>query len=418
MQKLTIASRESALAMWQAEHIRDRLSALHPGCEVGILGMTTRGDQILDVTLSKIGGKGLFVKELEVALEAGQADLAVHSMKDVPMELPPGFELAVIGEREDPRDAFVSNQYERLSDLPPGSVVGTSSLRREAQLRARYPHLAVKPLRGNVGTRLKKLDEGQFDAILLAAAGLKRLGLGDRIKSLLSVEDSIPAAGQGALGIEIRSGNPTVATMLSTLNHAETAACVRAERQVSRVLGGSCQVPLGAHAVLRDGRLEMHGFVAHPDGSGFIEDRAEGDMMDPEAVGQVLADKLLDGTHQRCNQQPSDSPIHFIADPAVIALAEHEVQVRIGNRITQPGQQFAVIGHDVAIVQRDHIRATPRKHITIRQPCGAPFAGLAHIQPVACQRFINFAYSLAVVVDDPDFRGYRRHQFANVLKLI
>lgn len=293
MHTLTIASRESALAMWQAEHIRDRLRALHPGCTVSILGMTTRGDQILDVTLSKIGGKGLFVKELEVALEAGQADLAVHSMKDVPMELPPGFVLAVIGEREDPRDAFVSNQYERLSDLPPGGVVGTSSLRREAQLRARYPHLTVKPLRGNVGTRLKKLDEGQFDAILLAAAGLKRLGLGARIKSLLSVEDSIPAAGQGALGIEIRSDQAEVAAMLVALNHPETAACVRAERQVSRVLGGSCQVPLGAHATLQGDMLHIAGFVANPDGSQFIHDVATGDMRDPEAVGQMLADKLL-----------------------------------------------------------------------------------------------------------------------------
>ena len=293
MHTLTIASRESALAMWQAEHIRDRLRALHPGCTVNILGMTTRGDQILDVTLSKVGGKGLFVKELEVALEAGQADLAVHSMKDVPMELPPGFELAVIGEREDPRDAFVSNRHARLSELPPGSVVGTSSLRREAQLRARYPHLTVKPLRGNVGTRLRKLDEGRFDAILLAAAGLKRLGLGDRIKSLLSVEDSIPAAGQGALGIEIRSGSRDVAAMLTALNHPATAACVRAERQVSRVLGGSCQVPLGAHAVLQDGWLVLNGFVANPDGSGFIHDRAEGDAADPEAVGQRLADRLL-----------------------------------------------------------------------------------------------------------------------------
>jgi hydroxymethylbilane synthase len=293
MHTLTIASRESALAMWQAEHIRDRLRALHPGCTVSILGMTTRGDQILDVTLSKIGGKGLFVKELEVALEAGQADLAVHSMKDVPMQLPTGFELAVIGEREDPRDAFVSNQYERLSDLPPGGVVGTSSLRREAQLRARYPHLSVKPLRGNVGTRLKKLDEGQFDAILLAAAGLKRLGLGDRIKSLLSVEDSIPAAGQGALGIEIRSDKPAVAAMLVALNHPETAACVRAERQVSRVLGGSCQVPLGAHATLQGDTLHIAGFVANPDGSQFIHDVAAGDPRDPEAVGQQLADKLL-----------------------------------------------------------------------------------------------------------------------------
>jgi hydroxymethylbilane synthase len=293
MHTLTIASRESALAMWQAEHIRDRLRALHPGCTVNILGMTTRGDQILDVTLSKIGGKGLFVKELEVALEAGEADLAVHSMKDVPMELPPGFELAVIGEREDPRDAFVSNQYERRSDLPPGGVVGTSSLRREAQLRARYPHLTVKPLRGNVGTRLKKLDEGQFDAILLAAAGLKRLGLGARIKSLLSVEDSIPAAGQGALGIEIRRDQTDVAAMLVALNHPETAACVRAERQVSRVLGGSCQVPLGAHATLQGNTLYIAGFVANPDGSQFIHDVATGDMRDPEAVGQILADKLL-----------------------------------------------------------------------------------------------------------------------------
>jgi hydroxymethylbilane synthase len=293
MHTLTIASRESALAMWQAEHIRDRLRALHPDCTVNILGMTTRGDQILDVTLSKIGGKGLFVKELEVALEAGQADLAVHSMKDVPMELPPGFALAVIGEREDPRDAFVSNQYERLSDLPPGGVVGTSSLRREAQLRARYPHLTVKPLRGNVGTRLKKLDEGQFDAILLAAAGLKRLGLGGRIKSLLSVEDSIPAAGQGALGIEIRSDQAGVAAMLVALNHPETAACVRAERQVSRVLGGSCQVPLGAHATLQGNTLHIAGFVANPDGSQFIHDVAAGSMDDPEAVGQMLADKLV-----------------------------------------------------------------------------------------------------------------------------
>ena len=196
-------------------------------------------------------------------------------------------------EREDPRDAFVSIQYDKLSDLPPGAVVGTSSLRREAQLRARYPHLVVKPLRGNVGTRLKKLDEGQFDAILLAAAGLKRLGLGSRIKSLLSVEDSIPAAGQGALGIEIRSDRPEVAAMLAALNHPRTAACVRAERQVSRVLGGSCQVPLGAHATLENGTLHIAGFVAHPDGSGFIHDRAEGDANDPEAVGQRLADKLL-----------------------------------------------------------------------------------------------------------------------------
>ena len=293
MQNLTIASRESALALWQAEHIRDRLRALYPTCSVNILGMTTRGDQILDVALSKVGGKGLFVKELEVALDEGRADLAVHSMKDVPMDLPVGFELAVIGDREDPRDAFVSNKFQYLSDLPPGGRVGTSSLRREAQLRARYPHLTVLPLRGNVGTRLRKLDEGQFDAILLAAAGLKRLGLGERIRSLLTVEDSIPAAGQGALGIEIRSARTGIAALLAPLNHPQTAACVRAERQVSRVLGGSCQVPLGAYAMLQGQELVISGFVARPDGRQFIHNRAQGNLSDPEAVGQALADKLL-----------------------------------------------------------------------------------------------------------------------------
>ena len=290
---MTIASRESALAMWQAEHIRDRLRGLYPAHQVGILGMTTRGDQILDVSLSKVGGKGLFVKELEVALEERRADLAVHSMKDVPMDLPEGFTLAAIGEREDPRDAFVSNRFQYLSDLPPGARVGTSSLRREAQLRARYPHLTVLPLRGNVGTRLRKLDENQFDAILLAAAGLKRLGLGERIRSLLNVKDSIPAVGQGALGIEIRSGDASTAHLLTPLNHPETAACVRAERQVSRVLGGSCQVPLGAYAVMQQGQLHIHGFVARVDGSDFIHASAVGDADDPEAVGQMLADQLL-----------------------------------------------------------------------------------------------------------------------------
>lgn len=293
MPTLTIASRESALAMWQAEHIRDRLRGLYPTHQIDILGMTTRGDQILDVSLSKVGGKGLFVKELEVALEARRADLAVHSMKDVPMDLPEGFVLAAIGEREDPRDAFVSNRFQYLSDLPPGARVGTSSLRREAQLRARYPHLTVLPLRGNVGTRLRKLDENQFDAILLAAAGLKRLGLSERIRSLLNVEDSIPAVGQGALGIEIRSNEADIAKLLTPLNHPETAACVRAERQVSRVLGGSCQVPLGAYAVMQQGQLHIQGFVARVDGSDFIHASAVGDADDPEAVGQMLADRLL-----------------------------------------------------------------------------------------------------------------------------
>ena len=290
---LTIASRESALAMWQAEHIRDRLAALYPDKTVSILGMTTRGDQILDVTLSKIGGKGLFVKELEVALMEGRADLAVHSMKDVPMELPEGYLLTAIGAREDARDAFVSNAYARLSELPPGAVVGTSSLRREAQLRARYPHLKVAPLRGNVGTRLKKLDAGEFDAILLAAAGLIRLGLGERIKSFIEADQSIPAAGQGALGIEIRADRADLIALLAPLDHPDTAACVRAERQVSRLLGGSCQVPLGAHAVLDGGEIALTGFVAHPDGGGYLFAAARGAVADPEAVGTALAEQLL-----------------------------------------------------------------------------------------------------------------------------
>jgi hydroxymethylbilane synthase len=290
---LTIASRESALAMWQAEHIRDRLAQLYPDKAVSILGMTTRGDQILDVTLSKIGGKGLFVKELEVALQEGRADLAVHSMKDVPMALPEGFVLTAIGEREDPRDAFVSNRYQSLSELPPGAIVGTSSLRREAQLRARYPHLRVAPLRGNVGTRLKKLDAGDFDAILLAAAGLIRLGLAERIRSVIEPDQSIPAAGQGALGIEIRADRSDLVALLAPLDHAATAVCVRAERQVSRLLGGSCQVPLGAHAVLEDGEIVMAGFVANPDGSSFLHATARGATSDPEAVGSALAADLL-----------------------------------------------------------------------------------------------------------------------------
>jgi hydroxymethylbilane synthase len=290
---LIIASRESALAMWQAEFIRDRLQTLHPGLMVSILGMTTQGDQILDVTLNKIGGKGLFVKELEQALQEGRADLAVHSMKDVPMMLPDGFALPVIGEREDPRDAFVSNRYSLLSELPPGAIVGTSSLRRESQLRARYPHLVIQPLRGNVGTRLRKLDENQYDAIILAAAGLIRLGLKDRITALLSEQDSIPAVGQGALGIEIRSSRDDLLPLLAPLNHDNTAACVRAERQVSRRLGGSCQVPLGAHGVLRSGLLTLTGFVASTDGKTFIHDQVEGDPSSPEALGDALSEKLL-----------------------------------------------------------------------------------------------------------------------------
>jgi len=291
--RLVIASRESALAMWQAEHIRDRLRALYPQTEVSILGMTTQGDQILDVTLSKIGGKGLFVKELETALEDGRADLAVHSLKDVPMHMPEGFVLAAIGEREDPHDAFVSNKFENLAALPAGSVVGTSSLRRESQLRARFPHLNIEPLRGNVQTRLRKLDEGQYAAIILAAAGLKRLGLGSRIRNVIASEDSLPAVGQGALGIECRADRADVAALLQPLHHADTAACVLAERAMSRVLAGSCQVPLGGFAEVQNGRLRMRGFVASPDGLRMVRSELTGEIADPEELGKRVADALL-----------------------------------------------------------------------------------------------------------------------------
>jgi hydroxymethylbilane synthase len=291
--RLVIASRESALAMWQAEHIRDRLRALYPQTEVSILGMTTQGDQILDVSLSKIGGKGLFVKELETALEDGRADFAVHSLKDVPMVLPEGFVLAAIGEREDPHDAFVSNKYENLAALPAGSVVGTSSLRRESQLRARFPHLHIEPLRGNVQTRLRKLDEGQYAAIILAAAGLKRLGLSSRIRAIISSEDSLPAVGQGALGIECRADRADVIAMLQPLHHPDTAACVLAERAMSRALNGSCQVPLGGFAQVQDGQLRMRGFVASPDGQRMMRAEAMGDIENPEALGSRIANELL-----------------------------------------------------------------------------------------------------------------------------
>lgn len=291
--RLVIASRESALAMWQAEFIRDQLCALYPETNVSILGMTTQGDQILDVTLSKIGGKGLFVKELETALEEGRADIAVHSLKDVPMNLPEGFMLACIGEREDPRDAFVSNNYANLDALPAGSVVGTSSLRRESQLRARFPHLKIQPLRGNVQTRLRKLDEGQYAAIILAAAGLKRLGMGERIRAVISSEDSLPAVGQGALGIECRADRADLKAVLAPLHHADTAACVLAERAMSRKLGGSCQVPLGGFAEVTGDKLRMRGFVATPDGARLIRAEHSGSVHDPETLGNAVAQDLL-----------------------------------------------------------------------------------------------------------------------------
>ncbi|WP_215780073.1 hydroxymethylbilane synthase [Paludibacterium sp. B53371] len=292
MDKIVIASRESRLAMWQAEHIRSRLQALYPGLTVEILGMTTQGDQILDKTLAKIGGKGLFVKELEVALQEGRADLAVHSIKDVPMVLPQGFALAAICTREDPRDALVSNRYQNLAQLPHGAVVGTSSLRREAQLRARFPHLTIRPLRGNVQTRLAKLDNGDYDAIILAAAGLKRLGLGERIAALIEADDSLPAAGQGALGIEIRADRSDLLTLLAPLNDADSHACVSAERALAREMGGSCQLPLGAFATLREDILTLTGLLAHPDGSVILRAEASAPRDYAEALGRAVAKKL------------------------------------------------------------------------------------------------------------------------------
>ena len=279
--------------MWQAEHVRDRLRAVYPDLQVEILGMTTRGDQILNSPLARIGGKGLFVKELEQAMEEGRADIAVHSMKDVPMELPDGFLLAAIGEREDPHDAFVSNRYARLEELPANAVVGTSSLRRQCQLLARYPGLRVESLRGNVGTRLKKLDEGQYDASLLAAAGLRRLGLGARITSLLASEQSLPAVGQGAIGIECLASRQDLIELVAPLNHAETADCVRAERAMSRRLAGSCQVPLGGFAEVVNGGLSMRGFVASVDGRKMVRDTVAGERANAEALGAQLAERLL-----------------------------------------------------------------------------------------------------------------------------
>ena len=279
--------------MWQAEHIAARLRALYPQMRVSILGMTTQGDQILDSPLSKIGGKGLFVKELESAMAEGRAHIAVHSIKDVPMNLPEGFQLAAIGEREDPRDAFISTVHASLDALPAGARVGTSSLRRECQLRARYPQLHIEPLRGNVQTRLRKLDEGQYDAIILAAAGLKRLGLGARIRNEIAPEQSLPAVGQGALGIECLAGRDDLVALLAPLNHSDTADCVRAERAMSRALGGSCQVPLGGYAQIAGDLLSLRGFVAEIDGSRIISGSVSGARQDAEILGSQLADQLM-----------------------------------------------------------------------------------------------------------------------------
>jgi len=262
---LTIATRESRLALWQAEHVKALLEG--HGHAVSLLGMTTQGDQILDRSLSKVGGKGLFVKELEVALEEGRANLAVHSLKDVPMDLPEGFDLACVMEREDPRDAWVSSTYAHLNDLPHGAVVGTSSLRRTVLLRALRPDLKIEPLRGNLDTRLRKLDEGQYDGIVLAAAGLKRLGMEERIRHIFETTEMLPAAGQGALGIEVRSNRSDVAQALAPLADAATWLRVTAERAVSRAMGGSCSMPLAAHATLTDGVLHLQAAWGDPAGA-------------------------------------------------------------------------------------------------------------------------------------------------------
>lgn len=280
--------------MWQAEHVRDRLQALYPQCDVSILGMTTRGDQILDRSLSKVGGKGLFVKELELALLDGRADLAVHSLKDVPMQLDAEFALTAIMAREDPHDALVSARYDSLDAMPAGAVVGTSSLRRGVTLKARYPHLRIESLRGNLDTRLGKLDRGEYDAIVLACAGLRRLGLADRIRAVLPVGVSLPAAGQGALGIETRAGDASVQAALMALHDPATAACVLAERAVSRALGGSCQTPLAAFAMLEGGDIFVRAMVASLDGVTVLRAERRGPTDQAEAIGAALAQELLD----------------------------------------------------------------------------------------------------------------------------
>ncbi len=290
---IRIATRDSLLALWQADYVADLLRTIHPGLEVELIKMKSQGDKILDTPLAKIGGKGLFVKELEEGMLRGEADIAVHSMKDVPMELPEGLHLAVICEREDPRDAFVSNTYANLDALPQGAVVGTSSLRRQAQLLARRPDLQIKFLRGNVQTRLRKLDDGEYDAIILAGAGLKRLKLEERIRELIDVTASMPAVGQGAVGIECRSDDAEVNALLAPLNHRDTAIRVRAERAMNRRLEGGCQVPIAGYAELDHGVIVLHGLVAREDGSEVIHGSISGRPEEAEELGKVLAEDLL-----------------------------------------------------------------------------------------------------------------------------
>lgn len=293
IKNITIASRESPLAMWQAEHVKTQLNLLYPELVIFIKGFKTQGDIILDQSLATIGGKGLFIKELELALLNKEADLAVHSMKDLPMDIVEDFQLAAITKREDPRDAFISESFHSLEDLPDGSVVGTSSLRRQSQIKAKFPHLIIKPLRGNLQTRLTKLKQGEYAAIILAAAGLIRLGLKDKITMYLDIEMSIPAVGQGALGIEILSGDERLLDLIKPLNDENTSKCVLAERMVSRSLAGSCTVPLGAHAIIQDDHFLINGFVASPNGKDYIHAKVQGKKNQFYALGESLGQSLI-----------------------------------------------------------------------------------------------------------------------------
>ncbi|RVT42588.1 hydroxymethylbilane synthase [Rheinheimera sediminis] len=293
MNLVRIATRKSALALWQANFVKAELEAAHPGLQVELVPMSTQGDKILDTPLAKIGGKGLFVKELETAMLEGRADIAVHSMKDVPVDFPEGLMLHTICQREDPRDAFVSNTYKQLADLPQGAVVGTSSLRRQCQIKAMRPDLQISDLRGNVNTRLAKLDAGEFDAIILASAGLIRLGFEARIASFLEVGTSLPANGQGAVGIECRSDDLVMQQLLAPLEHQETRICVLAERAMNRKLQGGCQVPIGAFAVLQQNELWLRGLVGQLDGSEILRSEIRGSAEQAEQLGMQLAEQLL-----------------------------------------------------------------------------------------------------------------------------
>ncbi|AGN86596.1 MULTISPECIES: hydroxymethylbilane synthase [Enterobacteriaceae] len=291
---LRIATRQSPLALWQAHYVKERLEANHPGLTVELVPMVTRGDVILDTPLAKVGGKGLFVKELELALLENRADIAVHSMKDVPVDFPQGLGLVTICERDDPRDAFVSNRYNSLDELPAGSIVGTSSLRRQCQLAEHRPDLVIRSLRGNVGTRLSKLDNGDYDAIILAVAGLNRLGLGSRVRAALPPETSLPAVGQGAVGVECRLDDTRTRALLAPLNHDDTAVRVKAERAMNTRLEGGCQVPIGSYAELIDGGIWLRGLVGAPDGSIMVRGERRGRLEDAEQLGISLAEELLD----------------------------------------------------------------------------------------------------------------------------